>query len=92
MTIPKCGQCTLYGRHLKEITEAAKYLGVAIDCKLSFTKHIDTVCKKANSTLAFIRQNLKSCQRQIKVDAYLMYVRPILEYAAVVWAATPHWM
>ena len=63
-------------------------LALTIDCKLSFTKHIDTVCKKANSMLAFIRRNLKSCQRQIKADAYLMYVRPILEYAAVVWA--PH--
>ena len=76
---------TLYGKHLKGVTEA-KYLGVTIDCKLSFTKHIDTVCKKANSMLAFIRRNLKSCQRQIKADAYLMYVRPILEYAVVVWA------
>ena len=78
---------TLYGEHLKGVTEA-KYLGVTIDCKLSFTKHIDTVCKKANSMLAFIRRNLKSCQCQIKADAYLMHVRPILEYAAVVWA--PH--
>ena len=40
--------------HLKEVSEA-KYLGVTIDCKLSFTKHIDIVCKKANSTLAFIQ-------------------------------------
>ena len=46
------------------------------------------VAKKANSTLAFIRRNLKSCQRQIKADAYSLYVKPILEYAAVVWA--PH--
>ena len=49
---------------------------------------INIVCKKANSTLAFIRWNLKPCQCQIKVEVYLVYVRPILEYAAVVWA--PH--
>ena len=78
---------TLYGRHLKGVTET-KYLGVTVDCKLSFTKHIDIVCKKANSTLALIRRNLKSCQHQIKADTYSIYVRPILEYAAVVWA--PH--
>ena len=45
---------TLYGNHLKGVTEA-KYLGVTIDCKHSFTKHIDIVCKKVNSTLAFIQ-------------------------------------
>ena len=55
---------------------------------INFIKHIDIVCKTANSILAFIWWNLKSCQRQIKADVYLMYVRPILEYAVVVWA--PH--
>ena len=50
---------TLYGKYLKGITEA-KYLRVTIDCKLSFTKHIDIVCKKVISTLAFIRQNLNA--------------------------------
>ena len=63
---------TLYGKHLKGVTEA-KYLGVIIDCKLSFSKHIDIVCKKANSMLEFIRRNLKSCQRQIEANAYLMH-------------------
>ena len=80
---------TLYGRHLKEVTEA-KYLGVTIDCKLAFTKHIDIVCKKANSIAILwhlFDKIFKSCQRQIKIDTYLMHVRPILEYTAVVWAS-----
>ena len=82
---------TLYGKHLKEVTEA-KYLGVTLlivnSLDLSPSILILYVAKKAIFTLAFIQQNLKSCQRQIKVDAYLMYVRLILEYAVVIWA--PH--
>ena len=46
------------------------------------------MCKKANSVLAFLRRNFRLCQRKIKSDVYLTYVRPILEYAVSVWA--PH--
>ena len=42
----------------------------------------------ANSALAFLRRNLLSCNVKIKSDAYLMYVRPILEYAICSWS--PH--
>ena len=42
---------TLYDHSLRNVNEA-RYLGV-IDCKLNFNKQIDSVCKKANSTLAF---------------------------------------
>ena len=31
----------------------AKYLGLLLDNKLTFNKHIDCICKKANSALAF---------------------------------------
>ena len=46
---------TLHGRHLKGVTEA-KYLGVIVERKLSFTKHIiiDIVCKKANLLWHFL--------------------------------------
>ena len=76
----------LYNSKLKQVTDA-KYLGVIIDSKLSFNKHADMICKKANSTLAFLRRNLYHCQRNVKVDAYQTYVRPILEYAVTAWAS-----
>ena len=38
----------LYDQFLPNINEA-KHLGVVIDSKLNFNKHIDLVCKRANS-------------------------------------------
>ena len=78
---------TLHKQQLSSV-HSAKYLGVTIDSKLSFNEHVDSTCKKANSALAFLRRNFRSCQRKIKIDLYLTYVKPILEYAATVW--TPH--
>ena len=77
----------LYDHSIRNLNEA-KYLGVIIDSKLNFNKQIDSVCKKANSTLAFLKRNLYSCKCEIKSDAYQIYVRPILEYAVCSWA--PH--
>ena len=55
---------------------------------ISFSKHIDNICKKANITLGLIRRNTYYCQRYVKIDAYNTYVRPLLDYAAFVWS--PH--
>jgi len=64
----------LYISKLKQVTDA-KYLGVIIDSKLSFNKHIDMTCKEANSTLSFLQCNLYHCQWNVKIDAYHTYVR-----------------
>ena len=61
-------------------------LGVIIDSKLSFNQHVDMTCKKVNNTLSFLRCNLNHCQRNVKIDAYQSYVRPILEYTMTAWA------
>ena len=67
-------------------TEQAKYLGVTITPDLSWKCHIDNITKKANSTMAFLRRNIRSSPRDAKVKAYKTYVRPIVEYASSVWS------
>ena len=51
---PIQGSYYLYDHKLLCVTEA-KYLGITLDSKLTFNKHIDVICKKANSVLSLLR-------------------------------------
>ncbi len=75
--------CYIHGQKLNTVKEA-KYLGVTIDSKLTFNTHIDNICKKANSSKAFVHRNTKQCPRRVKAAAYKTLVRPKLEYCSAV--------
>ena len=84
-------QCTiiensylLYDQPLKLLNKA-KYLDAVIDSKLTFNTQVNSVCKRENSALSFYKKNLYSCEREVKAEAYQIYVRPILEYAVCAW-------
>ena len=73
-----------------ERSKEAKYLGVILDQKMQWNKHIDYdyVTKKGNKTLAFLRRQLKHCDNRVKKTCYEVYIRPILEHSSNVW--DPH--
>ena len=64
------------------------YLGVLLSDDAKWGEHINNTAKKANSTLGFLRRNLRRCPSQLKELAYISLVRSTLEYASVVW--DPH--
>ena len=74
----------MHGYNLK-LVDNAKYLGVTINKKLSWKPHVNNIVKKANQTRAFLQRNLRSCTSDVKSQCYHTYVRPIIEYASVVW-------
>ena len=47
--------------------------------------HIFKIASKANSTLGFLRRNLKGCPSKLKEIAYFSMVRSLLEYSCPVW-------
>ena len=65
---------------------STKYLGLNIHKSLSWDSHIDTITKKANSTLAFLGRNVSRCPTIIKAQCYTTLVRPTLEYASSIWS------
>ena len=78
---------SIHGTALRTVDQA-KYLGVTLHRNLSCKLHIHNICKKSNSTLGFLRRNLRKCPSSIKEQAYKTYIRPTLEYASSVW--DPH--
>ena len=74
----------IHGSMLRNV-DSAKYLGITIAKNLSWKDHVNVITKKANSTLGFLRRNLRRCPQETKELAYNTYVRPTLEYASSVW-------
>ena len=69
---------------LQEVSDA-KYLGIQIDNKLDWNKHISTVAARGQSKLAFPNRNLKGCPKKLRDTAYISLIRPALEYSCSVW-------
>ena len=77
---PLCSDYFIHNQKLALRTEA-KYLGVTIGSDLSWSRHADNITKKANSTLGFLKTNIRSAPQAAKETAYKT-ARPIVEYAA----------
>ena len=48
------------------------YLGLNISSDLKWSNHVNSVCKKASSTLGFIKRNLKHCYETTRHMAYFL--------------------
>ena len=81
---PLCSDYFIHNQKLALRTEE-KYLGVTISSDLSWSRHADNVTMKANSTMGFLKRNIKSTPQAAEETAYKTFARPILEYAVTTW-------
>ena len=73
------------GNEILQEVSHAKYLGMQIDNKLDWNKHISTVAARGQSKLAFLNRNLKG---SLSTQACISFIRPASEYTSSVWR--PH--
>ena len=81
---PISSSYTLKG-HTLNMEDSTRYLGVELQSSMSLNRQ---TVKKSNSTLRFLRRNLRISNEQTKSAAYFSIVRPIIEYCSTVWS--PH--
>ena len=60
-------------------------LGVTITCKLSFKAHISSIVSKARQRISILFRGFVTRNLNIMRQAFVTYIRPILEYDSVVW-------
>ena len=78
---------TLYNQILEGVT-SVKYLGVELKENLHWENHTQSTAAKSDKVSAFAYRNLKECLTAVQTHCYKGLVRPMLEYASVVW--DPH--
>ena len=60
-----------------------------LDDHLSWFIRVTNVANKTTRMLNFLKHHLSKCSSNVKASAYLLMVRPLMEYAHVVW--DPHY-
>jgi hypothetical protein len=62
-----------------------KHLGVIFSSDCKWTKHIDVLNEKTSKQLNILRKLKYRLKRDYLEKIYLVFIRPILEYASEVW-------
>jgi hypothetical protein len=63
-------------------------LGIILDTKLTFSKHISQIVHKAHIRAKLILRSFVSRNPNILTKAFITYVRPLVEYCTPIWS--PH--
>jgi len=61
-------------------------LGVDIDCNLKYDTHINSIIGNAYARVGVLFKGFASRSLHILRQAFINYVRPVLEYASSVWS------
>ena len=66
-------------------TTCQKRLGIILDTRLSFEKHLETVLCKINKTIGLIRKLQNLLPRTALITLYKAFVRPHLDYGDIIY-------
>jgi len=79
---------TIHGIPDIELSEEAKFLGIIVDSKLTWTPHLDNLCQKLSSSLFAIRRVKEISDTNTAITAYRALFESHMRYGLTVWGGT----
>ena len=76
---------TMNGAKINTVA-SARDLGVIINDSCKPSEHVTSITKKANGVLSQLNRTMISRNREVVINLYKIFVRPILEFAVVAWS------
>jgi len=64
--------------------DSVKHLGITVDSELKFSRHVGNIVARAHARVNLIRKCFLSPDAQTLMRAFIVYVRPLLEYGSCV--------
>ena len=80
---PMSSYC-ISGLQQANVTETVD-LGILVDTRLRFDKHVCNIVHKAHQWAALIKRCFRTRDANVLMKAFTVYVRPLLEYCSPVW-------
>lgn len=65
--------------------DSAKFLGVYLDCKLTWEHHTDYVCRKISKNIYLLRSLAHQVSTLTLITAYHSLIHSVISYAILVW-------
>ena len=75
---------SINGTTIKNTDQCAD-LGVTITSNFHYKVHLDTLCLKAARLSGMVARLFSTKSREFLMKIFLMYIRPSLEYASIIW-------
>ena len=78
--------CFHIGDNAIDTVSSTRDLGIQVNANLTFSAHIKAIVTKAHARANLIHKCFLSKDSQTLTRAFTVYVRPLLEYASIVWS------
>ena len=71
--------------NILDIVDSTKFLGVMLDCNLSWKQHISYISNKIAKSVGIISIARKTLSQKTLIQLYFSFIYPYLTYCLIIW-------